>query len=167
MTAAEVRARIESAWNELDQLAAGLDEGALSSPGVDGWAIKDHLVHVGAWEHWLLAMFEGRDRLAAMGAQGVNSKVDDINAVVWELHRHDSAPAALAYFRDAHVRLKGALAIQSTEDFERPYRPFFGGDVGDGESDDKVLVAVAGNTYEHYTEHIDWITARTGKTEPR
>ena len=87
MTAAEVRARIESAWNELDELAADLDEGALSSPGLDGWAIKDHLVHVGAWEHWLLAMFEGRDRLAAMGAQGVNSKVEDINAVVWELHQ--------------------------------------------------------------------------------
>ncbi len=167
MTADEVRACIESAWNELNELAAGLDEGALSSPGPDGWAIKDHLVHVGAWEHWLLAMFEGRDRLAAMGAQGVNSKVDDINAVVWELHRHDSAPAALAYFRDAHARLKGVLAVQSTEDFERPYRPFFGGDVEDGESDDKVLVAVAGNTYDHYTEHIDWIRARTGKTEPR
>ena len=166
MTADEVRTRIESGWSELDQLAGSLDEEALSSPGPDGWAIKDHLVHVGAWELWLLAMLERRDRLAAMGVPGANSNVDDVNAVVWELHRHDTAPDALAYFRDAHTSLMGVVAGQSTEDLERSYRPSFGGQTEEGESNEKVLGAVAGSTYEHYTEHIDWIRARTGKTAP-
>ena len=77
MTADEVRARIQSRREELVDLIATIDEADLSAPGPEGgWAIKDHLVHIGAWEHWLLALFDGRDRLAAMGAAGVDREID-------------------------------------------------------------------------------------------
>src|SRR6266699_5373804 len=98
MTADEVRARINAKRQELVDLIATIDEAALSAPGPDGgWAIKDHLVHIGAWEHWLLALFERHDRLAAMGAVGADKTVDEINAVVYEKHRHDTLEQARAY----------------------------------------------------------------------
>src|SRR5260370_15772063 len=103
MTADEVRARIRSKRKELEDLISTIDEAALSAPGPDGgWAIKDHLVHIGAWEHWLLALFEGHDRLLAMGTSGEVNEVDDINSEGWQRHRDDSIDEARRYFDDAH-----------------------------------------------------------------
>jgi hypothetical protein len=163
MTADEVRARIESRRRELVDLIGTIDEGALTAPGTDGgWAIKDHLVHIGAWEHWLLALFEHRDRLAAMGAAGVDRDIDSVNAAVYEKHRRDSLDEARAYFDDAHAQLMAVLNKQATEDFERPYKSFFA--TAEGEAAvQPVLVAVAANTYEHYDEHIGWIKEMRAK----
>jgi hypothetical protein len=163
MTADDVRARIRSKRTELIDLIATIDAAALSAPGPDGgWAIKDHLVHIGAWEHWLLALFERRDRLAAMGAAGVDRDIDTVNAVVYEKHRHDSVAEARRFFDDAHDQLMAVLETQSTEDFERPYKAFF--DAAEGDSATQpVLVAVAANTYDHYEEHIGWIKEMRAK----
>ena len=161
MTAAETVERIERGWNELASLAAGIDDEGLSLHGApDGWAIKDHLVHVAAWEHWLLALFEQRDKLAAMGAEGAARDVDAINAAVYENHRDDGAQQALEYFRDAHKKLMAVLRERSSEDFERPYKTFF--PAGDESDEQPVLVAVAGNTYDHYTDHVRWIREQLG-----
>lgn len=156
MTAAEIVGRIERGWHELDGLVRGLDDEGLSlhrSP--DGWAVKDHLVHVAAWEHWLLALFEQRDKLAAMGAGGAKREIDEINAVVYERHRDDTVGQALEYFRDAHGRLMAVLRTKTSEDYEKPYATFF----SPGEESDQqpVQVAVAANTYDHYAEHVAWI----------
>jgi hypothetical protein len=165
MTAEEVVRRIDSSWEELDALVGAMDAEALSAPGPESWAVKDHLVHVGAWEHWLLALFERRDKLAAMGAEGADRQIDDVNAVVFEQHRHDTVAQALAYFHDAHDRLMAVLRAQSTEDFERPYATFFNADRE--ASQQPVLEAVAGNTYDHYPEHVQWIKELTASREQR
>jgi hypothetical protein len=167
MTADEVRTRIHSKWQELVDLVGNIDEAALSAPGPDGgWAIKDHLVHIGAWEHWLRALFERRDLLAAMGAAGADRDIDSINAAVWERHRHDSPAEARAYFNDAHDQLMAVLETQSTEDLERPYKTFF--EPAEGEAAmQPVLVAVAANTYDHYDEHIGWIREMRAKPAQR
>src|SRR3989442_14546654 len=101
MTADGVRARIRSKRKELVDLVAAIDEPAMSRAGDGGWAIKDHLVHIGAWEHWLLALFERRDRLAPMGAAGVDRDIDTGNAAGDEKHRPGSPPHARAQFKDA------------------------------------------------------------------
>jgi len=167
MTADEVRVRIRSKRKELVDLIATIDAAALSAPGPDGgWAIQDHLVHIGAWEHWLLALFERRDRLGAMGAAGVGKTVDEVNAAVYEKHRDETLEQARAYFDDAHDQLMAVLDAQSTEDFERPYHVFF--EPAEGESSTQpVLVAVAANTYEHYDEHTGWIKEMRAKPAQR
>ena len=166
MKAHEVVGKIEATWHELDSLARSLDDEGLSlHRGPDGWAVKDHLVHVAAWEHWLLALFEHRDKLEAMGAGSAKREIDDINAAVYEKHRDDSVQAALEYFRDAHQHLMTVLRRQSDEDFERPYKTFF--DPGTEGDEQPVLVAVAGNTYDHYPEHVGWIREQLGRPAPR
>ena len=161
MTASEVIGKIEKGWHELDGLVRGLDaEGLSLHRAPDGWAVKDHLVHVAAWEHWLLALFEHRDKLAAMGAGDAKREIDDVNTVVYENHRDDSVEAALAYFGESHARLMAAIEKQSTADFERPYKAFF--DPGQETDDQPVLVAVAANTYDHYAEHVGWIKEQIG-----
>jgi hypothetical protein len=161
MNAEEIRHKISGGWHELDAIARSLDaEGLSLHRAPDGWAVKDHLVHVAAWEHWLLALFEHRDKLAAMGAGGANREIDDVNAVVYENHRDDSVEDALRYFRDSHEQLMRVLEKQSTEDFERPYKAFF--DPGKETDEQPVLVAVAANTYDHYSEHVEWLKEQIG-----
>ena len=54
------------------------------------------------------------------------------------------------------------LRRQSTEDFERPYATFF--NAGREASQQPVLEAVAGNTYEHYHDHTRDVRAWLAKS---
>jgi hypothetical protein len=165
MTADEIRDKIESVWQDLVALASQVDADAFTAPAEDGWSIKDHLVHVGAWEHWLLALFQGTDKLSAMGAGGAARDVDQVNAIVWQRHRDDSSDEAWRYFRGAHAQLMEELGTKTTEDFEHPYSTFFDGQASAEAARQPVLVAVAANTYDHYAEHVGWINERLAKKE--
>jgi hypothetical protein len=148
--------RIETSWNELVELVNQVQEtGGLTQVGADGWSVKDHLAHIGAWEHSLLALIEGRDRLAGMGLQEpVEENTDAVNEAVRKEHENDTADEALGYFRDSHGQLMAALAKLSDTDLEQPYSHYQPLD-----PDQKRPVGdwVGGNTYEHYAEHIAWI----------
>ena len=147
--------RVEAGWDQLAELVAKLGPNGLTVTAPDGWAVKDHLVHVGAWEHSLLALIEGRDRLAAMGLHDpVEENTDAVNDAVWKLHRNENPEQAMTYFRDSHAQLVAALGKLSDADLQKPYSHY-----QPSEPDEKrpVVGWVAGNTYDHYAEHIGWI----------
>jgi hypothetical protein len=60
----DLLARIDEAWTELNDCVGRLGADGLTITGADGWAVKDHLTHIGAWELLLLALLEGRERNA-------------------------------------------------------------------------------------------------------
>jgi uncharacterized protein (TIGR03083 family) len=146
--------RIDRSWRELDDLASNVDDELLRAPVSDGWTVKDHLVHLAAWEESLLALLEGRDRAAAMGVPGMeDAGTEAINAAVFDQHRDQAPDQALAGFRQTHRRLLDRLAQLSDEDLSRPYSDF---QPGTGE-ERPVGGWVAGNTFEHYAEHLSYI----------
>ena len=148
-------ARIEAGWNELVELVNQVEEaGRLSHAGADGWTVKDHLAHAAAWEHSLLALIEGHDRSSAMGLSVPLEEIDDVNEAIRTLHETDTADESLAYFRDSHARLVAALGKLSDFDLEKPYSHY---QPNDPDEKRPVVGWVAGNTYEHYAEHIGWI----------
>jgi len=150
--------RIDATWSRLVSLVHALGPGGLEISGPDGWAVKDHLAHVAAWEQWLMALFAGEDRLAAMGLEGgAGEDVDAINARIWALHRKKSAEEALAFFHETHRRLVAVLERFSDEDLELPYAHYDPASEDDAERARPVSLWVAANTYDHYAEHIDWI----------
>lgn len=149
--------RIDAGWNKLVQLVNQVEESrGLSRAGADGWTVKDHLVHVAAWEHSLLALIEGHDRERAVGLQEAVEGIDNENEALRKLHENDTEDEALGYFRDSHARLVTALGKLSDADLQKPYSHY-----QPTEPDEKrpVVGWVAGNTYEHYAEHTDWIKA--------
>jgi hypothetical protein len=146
---------IEASWAELAELVNQVqDAGGLTRVEADGWTVKDHLAHIGAWERSLLALIEGEDRAAAMGVSETVEGTDAINEEVRKLHTLDTPDEARAYFRDSHAQMVAALEKLSDADLQKPYSHFQPSD-----SDEKrpVVAWVAGNTYEHYAEHITWI----------
>jgi uncharacterized protein (TIGR03083 family) len=109
--------RIEAAWKQLAELVNQVEEaGGLSHAGADGWTVKDHLAHVAAWEHSLLALVQGHDRESAMGLSEAPGGIDDVNEAARKLHETDTADEALGYFRDSHTQLVAALAKLSDSD---------------------------------------------------
>jgi len=148
-------ARIEAGWYQLVELVNQVEDAAgLNQVGADGWTVKDHLAHVATWEHSLLALLEGRDRAGAMGLNEPLEEIDSINEAVRKLHATDTAEEALGYFRDSHAQLMAAIGKLDDADLEKPYSHY-----QPSETDEKrpVVGWVAGNTYEHYAEHIGWI----------
>lgn len=151
---AEVR-RIELSWTELADLVNQVqDADGLTKVGADGWTVKDHLAHVGAWERSLLALVEREDRAAAMGVPETPGGTDAINEEIRKLHANDTPEEALAYFRDSHAQMVAALGKLSDADLQKPYSDF---QASDPDEKRPVIDWVAGNTYEHYAEHVAWI----------
>jgi len=148
---------IERSWNQLDALLQSLGPNDLTITGADGWEVKDHLIHIAAWEHSLLALLEGGDRRQAMGVgQGVD-ETDAINAAVWAMHREKTPAQALDYFHQTHALLVKRLGSMSDADLQLPYNHYQPNDPRDPGDDRPAVDWVAGNTYEHYAEHIAWI----------
>ena len=146
---------IEAAWDRLVRLVNQVEEaGGLNRAGGGGWTVRDHLVHVAAWEHSLLALVEGRDRELAMGLSGGVEGIDNVNEAIRKVHENDTADEALRYFRDSHARLVAALEKLNDADLQKPYSHY---QPSDPDERRPVVGWVAGNTYEHYAEHVDWM----------
>ena len=159
---AELIARIDTDWNELALVAEALGPGGLMVTGPDGWAVKDHLTHVAAWERWLIALLVREDRLVAMGLPiGFKGSVDEINAEVWSRQRAKTGDEATAEFRDTHDQLMSVLGRLSDSDLSLPYSHYEPGAGSNGAT--PVTDWVAANTYEHYAEHVGWIKSLTAE----
>lgn len=150
-------ARVEASWNELKSLVDSLGPEGLELTGQDGWAVKDHLAHIAAWEHSLIALLEKRDRVEAMGLHEPTGDTDAVNRSLWELHRMKTPDQALAYFRDAHSSLVRTLGKLTDADLRLPYNDHQPDAPRDAADNRPVGDWVAGNTYEHYAEHVGWI----------
>ena len=147
--------RIDAAWNELSGLVEKLGPEALTARAGDGWTVKDHLAHIGAWESSLRGLIEGQDRLNAMGVHDpIEESTDVVNEAVFRLHEHETAGQALAYFRDSHAQLMAVLSELSDADLAKPYSHY---QPSDPDEKRPLRGGVAGNTYEHYAEHIEWM----------
>lgn len=149
---------IEKGWTELNSLVDSLGPVGLTLAGDDGWAVKDHLVHIAAWEHSLLALLEGADRRSAMGlGEGVD-ETDAINDAVWSLHRNKTPEQALDYFHQTHELLLKRLRTMSDADLQLPYNHYQPNEPRDPGDNRPAIDWVAGNTYEHYAEHAAGIS---------
>jgi uncharacterized damage-inducible protein DinB len=146
---------IDTGWARLVELVNQVEAaGGVSRAGADGWTVKDHLTHIAAWEHSLLALIEGHDRERAMGLSEAVDGIDNENEAIRKLHENETEDVALAHFRDSHARLVSALGKLSDADLQKPYSHYQPTDPNEKRP---VVGWVAGNTYEHYAEHIDWI----------
>lgn len=159
-TKTELLRRIDESRHRLDDLISTLSEPELTEPGDQGWSIKDHLAHLATWEDSLAALLEGRDRDAAIGLPPATMEtgshdVDWINLRLFERHHRLPLPQVLDSYRAAHAHVLAALNRLSDADLLRPYAFF------QPSADDQrpVLGWIDGNTWEHYDEHLPWITA--------
>jgi hypothetical protein len=155
----ELLNQMESARAALEGKLEGLSVTRLSTPGADGWAIKDHITHLGTWQKGIAALLRKQPRYVAMGLDletVQNSDIDQMNALIDAHMKKLSAPQAISYFRETYQDLLDALAGLSDEDLQRPYS-YYQPDEPGKDAPTPIMSWIAGNTYDHYSEHIEWI----------
>src|SRR5262249_40042895 len=112
-TKAELLERIRSARAALEQKLHGLSDAALSAPGPEGWAVKDHLAHLAAWQRKVLANMEGRQSWEVLGVPEAVYKGGDwvqINEYVRAPDKDRPASEIVAEFQRAHADITQRIA---------------------------------------------------------
>lgn len=159
-TTAELLSRVDRAWAALEDTVGRLTPAQLTGArDPAGWAVKDHLMHIAAWEGAFVGRLAGRPTHEALGLdESVLARDEDaVNAALFERDRHlpleEVLDAVRASHRAARARLAalGDHAVAGTVADVLPPGP-------DGGAD-PAAPWIGGNTWEHYEAHLTWIRA--------
>lgn len=150
-TKSDLLYRIADGWGALEATVAGLPPRALTLPTLHGgWSIKDEVAHVTFWEGRVLAVMQ-----AALSGEepphpplvGDWAKIEELNSAVLEESRRRAFDDVLADMTRTHEMFVRAVEQLSDDDlFDARRFAWTGGE--------PLAVAVAGDSYEHYPEHI-------------
>jgi hypothetical protein len=158
---AEMLRRIHEAYTALNSLIQPLNEEELNRTGPEGWAIKDHLLHLAAWEQGIADHLQHQDRYALMGVREAvdqNLGIDEINERIHHSHAHLSAGEAKQRLSAAHLSLLDALEPLSEAQLQLPYSAYLP-EGNQPAPETPVWLYVVGNSSGHYEEHIPLISA--------
>jgi hypothetical protein len=159
LTKNKLLAQMDEGWKTFNVYLGTLTEKQLSVPtDAAGWTAKDHVMHLAAWENGIVAVMEGRNRYEGMGVDAATWgrwNVDEINAVIQQLHQHLSYAEVLKRLNDVHDELVGKVQAATEEALARSFRAYQPDTNYDGTLADRILA----NTTRHYEEHTPWIAA--------
>jgi len=158
----ELNRRIGVAWQALMDAIDGLDDARLSDVrDANGWAIKDHLIHLVPWQRSITGALQRKPRYEGLGIteqQWRDLDNDGMNAIIFEQYRDLPASDVLQTLRDEHQRTLDLLAGVTWEQVLLPYNHYLQ-DETDERFNDPILFWIMGNTAGHYDEHREWIEA--------
>ena len=166
MTKAELLADIEPAWAALNAALDRLTQTQMTTfADAQGWTVKDHLIHLTAWERSMVFFLQGQPRHIGLGvdeALYLEGNDDDINAVIHQQCKDLPVAEALEQFRDTHQQLMTLLQPLTDADLQKPYRHYLPDEPGEGDGPPAINL-IYGNTAHHFTEHLAWIEALVNK----
>jgi uncharacterized protein (TIGR03083 family) len=150
----EVLRLVREGRERLEAALARLPADRLERPGVAGgdWSARDLMAHVAYWEARML------DRLGVETAVPMQrGTVDEVNRAVYERSRARRLDEVRAEFDDVHRLLRERVAALSDDELNR---------VPPGRDGHPELLwqYVAGETWDHYPEHVAVLESRTGTT---
>ncbi len=140
---------IQTAYDRLVATLANLSDEQMTRTGGGGgdvWTVKDALAHLTWWEHYTLHRLSGTPRLIQDDGGDGTAILNDMNQKVYEENRQKALPTVLAEFREAFQQMRAA--VEALPD--------------DRLADENTQALIAGNTYEHYDEHLQTIQTATG-----
>jgi hypothetical protein len=149
-------AEIAKDYTDFTTLLASLSEEQITTTGVNGtWTVKDNIAHITAWHNWvndLLREIKGGEK-QEYGVDWSDEAVDEVNERVYQQNKLLPLAEVLAQFHTSYQQLLGTVQSMSLEELNTSMPV-----------PSKALAwqIIAGNTYEHYQEHIaiiqDWLT---------
>ncbi len=84
----QLAAELREAGAEVQRAIAGLSEGEMSAPAIDGWSVKDHLIHMTVWHEM---RFHEISRIARGGRAAfpalTDEQVESLNQLTVSLRR--------------------------------------------------------------------------------
>ncbi len=152
ITKQEIIAQIEQSYAALEAALAALNAEQMTEPALPGgWSVKDALAHLSVWHRRALDIIDPAQppRVPAIPPSGIEAdQVEMFNARFYAEHKDDPLPDALANFRESYQQLLASTRQLSDADLLKPLA-----------GDTRLWQVIAGNTYDHYPEHLEAIQA--------
>jgi len=160
-TKTQLFADIDRDWRALHAHLARLTEQQMTSVhDPEGWAVKDHLAHLAAWEESILVLFQDKPRHQGLDVAEelyASGSFDAVNAAIYEQRKDLPLDQVLSQLQGIHDQLMALIRPLSDDDLDRPASSFFRS-LPSAERR-RLADLVHENTAEHYAEHLDWIEA--------
>jgi uncharacterized damage-inducible protein DinB len=138
----QVRASRE-AW---EQALLPLDDHTLQQPGFSGeWSGKDVIAHITWHEKEMIGLIEAH---ALVGSDLWDLPLDERNAAIYAENRDRALEEVRQEADQVYAQLLDQLSTLTEEDLHDPAR------FPDMPSDWQPWKLIAGNTYEHYDDHL-------------
>ncbi|HWZ18062.1 MAG TPA: ClbS/DfsB family four-helix bundle protein [Ktedonobacteraceae bacterium] len=151
-----------TSYAALEEILTSLDKTQYFTEGViPGWSIKDILAHIASWQHRLLRWLDAAMRNEEPAISGPNNveEMDALNAQFYDENKALPLDEVLTDFRTTHQHIMDIVQAMPEEDLMSPHR--FAWSKGE-----PLWQAIAGDTYEHYREHIEQIQEWLPSTNP-
>ena len=153
---------MSTSYAALEEILAPLDKSQYFTEGViPGWSIKDILAHIASWHHRLLAWLDAAVRNQEPTLSGLDSveEMDALNAQFYQENKSRPLDEVLTDFRTTHQHIMDTVQAMPEEDLMSPHRFAW--------SQGKPLWHfIAGDTFEHYQEHLAQIQEWLASTNP-
>lgn len=152
---------IERAHQDMTRWLAALSDDEKTAPILnEGWSVKDSLAHLIAWEKmtldWLARSLQGEQVKRFVEGFQYDTEaereavMEKLNTHLYEQNKNRPLPEVMQDFRATHRAIFDFVAQMNENDIFDPNR--FAWRNGSPAFD-----MLAGNTYEHYDEHRQWI----------
>jgi hypothetical protein len=141
---------MSTSYTAFEESLASLDKTQYFIEGViPGWSIKDMLAHIASWHHRLLKWLDAAVRNEEPAISGPDNveEMDALNAQFYQENKSLPLDVVLTDFRTTYQNILDIVQAMSEEDLINPHR--FAWSKGE-----PLWHAIAGDTYEHYQEHI-------------
>jgi len=152
---------MRTGYTALEKTLAPLDEAQMTTSGVNGtWSIKDNIAHIVTWQRILLDRLHAvaRDETpTSYGSDQTDEDIDKLNEQFYQQSKSRQLADVLADFRTTYAQIEEAVQSTSEEDLIDPQRFPWAKGV-------PLWRYVAGDTYEHYLEHITSIQKWLSRT---
>jgi uncharacterized protein (TIGR03083 family) len=144
--------QIEQSYAELEAALAALDAAQMTAPALPGgWSVKDALAHLSVWHRRALDVIQPVQppRVPEIPPSGIEEdQVETFNARFYSEHKDEPLAEVLAGFRDSYHQLLAGVQRLTEADLTQPLL-----------GNTQTWHIIAGNTYDHYPEHLETIRA--------
>jgi hypothetical protein len=148
---------LNTSYNKLEEILAALSKTQYFIEGViPGWSVKDILAHITSWHQRLLKWLDAavRNEEPAISGPDTVEEMDALNAQFYQANKSLPLDEVLLNFRTTYQYIKDIVETMPVEDLISTHR--FAWTKGQ-----PLWQSIAGDTYEHYQEHIlqiqEWI----------
>jgi hypothetical protein len=152
--------QIKAGWDSLQAFVNSLTEEQMTTPkDAVGWSVKDHLMHLAAWENGTLSLLNGQTFHAGLGVDAAllaTGDFDLINARIQESTRDLPLSEVLNHLKKVHTAFVARVAQLSDGDLMRPYSSF---DPAQANNNHPVIGWIENDSFGHYEEHLPWMQA--------
>ena len=149
---------VQTSWNNLHVYLQSLNDMQRTQvTDAAGWTVKDHVIHIAAWEKAALAMLEGKSKREVLDISPEIWEQDDdpINAVLQKRFETMHWDNVMQTLQENHTHMMDKIDTMTEDDLQLPHSHY----QSKSKQDTPIIKWIHWDTAHHYDEHLTWIKA--------